>query len=222
MGRETGVPVLYDLGSGAFVRTDPGGEPTAAEEMAAGPAVLTMSGDKLLGSVQAGIILGDGALLGRIRSSPMMRAARVDKVTLALLEATLLAYLDPESARERVPVLRLISRAPRAIRQDAERLRESILARVPSGLDAEIVAGESEAGGGAIGQPPIPTCLLALASEGMSPDSVATALRASDPPVIVRVKNDRVLVDPRTLFPEEIGIVADAFARVLASRPAER
>jgi L-seryl-tRNA(Ser) seleniumtransferase len=116
----------------------------------------------------------------------------------------------------------LISRAPRAIRQDAERLRESILARVPSGLDAEIVDGESEAGGGAIGQPPIPTCLLALASEGMSPDSVATALRASDPPVIVRVKNDRVLVDPRTLFPEEIGIVADAFARVLASRPAER
>jgi L-seryl-tRNA(Ser) seleniumtransferase len=217
IGAESKVPVLYDLGSGAFVRTDPRGEPTAREELEKGPSVLTMSGDKLLGSVQAGILLGRRAEIERIRSSPMMRAVRVDKVTVALLEATLLAYLDPDRVTESVPVLRLISRPAHVIRQDAERLREAILSRAATGIDARIQEGESEAGGGAIGQPPIPTFLLALAFEGRSPDAVAACLRAFDPPVIVRVKNDRVLVDPRTLFPEEIEIVAEAVA--LAAAP---
>jgi L-seryl-tRNA(Ser) seleniumtransferase len=142
----------------------------------------------------------------------MMRAVRVDKLTVALLEATLLAYLDPDRVIESVPVLRLISRPAHVIRQDAERLREAILARAAAGIDVRVREGESEAGGGAIGQPPIPTFLLAIAVEGRSPDSVATFLRAFDPPVIVRVKNDRVVVDPRTLFPEEIEIVAEAIA----------
>jgi hypothetical protein len=187
---------------------------TTREELARGPAVLTMSGDKLLGSVQAGIILGREEELGRIRRSPMMRAVRVDKLTIALLEATLFQYLDPERVFERVPVLRLISRPPHAIRQDAERLREKVLARLPAGANAEIVEGESEAGGGAIGQPPIPTFLLALSFGGIAPDEMAAGLRAFDPPVIVRVKSDRVVVDPRTLFPEEIDLVADAIVRV--------
>jgi len=217
LGAERGIPVLYDLGSGAFARTGPDGEPTAREELARGPAVLTMSGDKLLGSVQAGIILGREEELGRIRRSPMMRAVRVDKLTIALLEATLLQYLDPERVFERVPVLRLISRPPHAIRQDAERLREKVLARLPEGADAEIVEGESEAGGGAIGQPPIPTFLLAISFERVAPDDLAAGLRAFDPPVIVRVKSDRVVVDPRTLFPEEIDLVADAIVRVVSS-----
>ncbi|RPJ44410.1 MAG: L-seryl-tRNA(Sec) selenium transferase [Candidatus Latescibacterota bacterium] len=212
IGAEHRIPVLYDLGSGAFVRTDPRGEPTAREELESGPSVLTMSGDKLLGSVQAGILLGRKAEIERIKNSPMMRAVRVDKLTLALLEATLLAYLDPEKVLADVPVLRLISRPAHAIRQDADRLREAVLARLGERADAEIVEGESEAGGGAIGQPPIPTRLVAVRVERIAPDRLAARLRAFDPPVIVRVRNDRVVLDPRTLFPEEFEIVADALA----------
>lgn len=219
VGADAGVPVLYDLGSGAFVRIGPKGEPTVMEELRSGVAVLTMSGDKLLGSVQAGIILGRRSELDRIRKCPMLRAVRVDKVTLALLEATLLAYLDPDRVEENVPVLRLISRPLHDIQKDAEALREAVLRLAGAGLEAEIVDGESEAGGGAIGQPPIPTRLVEIAPAGLSPDEMAARLRRNDPPVIVRMKNDRVLVDPRTLFPEEISQVAEAIAR--AASPGE-
>ncbi|MFH1277339.1 MAG: L-seryl-tRNA(Sec) selenium transferase [Candidatus Eisenbacteria bacterium] len=213
VGAEKGVPVLYDLGSGAFVKIGWKGEPTVMEELRSGVAVLTMSGDKLLGSVQAGIILGRKAELDRIRQCPMLRAVRVDKVTLALLEATLLAYLDPDRVEANVPVLGLISRSLHDIQKDAEALREAVLRLGGGRVEAEIVDGESEAGGGAIGQPPIPTRVVEMTVAAVSPDEMAARLRRNDPPVIVRVKNDRVLVDPRTLFPEEIPLVAEGIAR---------
>lgn len=213
IGEEKGIPLLYDLGSGAFADLGKGAEPTVFEELRGGADVLTLSGDKLLGSVQAGILVGGCEILERIRRTPMMRAVRVDKVTLALLEATLTAYLDPETVGERVPVLRLISRPLRDIRKDVEELRGSILAAAGDGtVEADIVEGESEAGGGAIGHPPIATWLLSLSFANLRPEAAATLLRAHDPPIIVRIRQERVLVDPRTLFPEEIPIVATAIA----------
>ena len=219
IGAESGIPVLYDLGSGAFLRTDPKGEPTVIEELRRGPTVLTMSGDKLLGSVQAGIILGRKEEIDRIRKAPIMRAARVDKITLALLEATLIAYLEPAVAKTRVPVLRLILRPLSDIRKDADQLREAILSLCGGSVEAEVVEGESEAGGGAIGQPSMPTWLLRLAFAVDRPEEIASRLRELDPPVIVRVKRDRVFIDPRTLFPEEIAAVSEAIALVVT--PAE-
>ncbi|MBN1827333.1 MAG: L-seryl-tRNA(Sec) selenium transferase [Candidatus Eisenbacteria bacterium] len=216
IGAERGIPLLYDLGSGAFARTGPGGEPTAPEELGSGAALITMSGDKLLGAVQAGIILGKREVVDRVRKAPMMRAVRVDKITLALLEATLTAYLDPDRVVENVPVLRLISRPLRDIQKDVETLRGSILRRAGDAVHTEIVEGESEAGGGAIGQPPIPTVLLAISIDGMRPEAVAAALRGADPPIVARVREDRIRIDPRTLFPEEIAVVADTIVRIAA------
>jgi L-seryl-tRNA(Ser) seleniumtransferase len=212
IAHENGIPLLYDLGSGAFARTGPDSEPTAAEELATGADAILMSGDKLLGSVQAGIVIGKRPMVERIRNSPIMRAVRPDKVTLALLEATLLAYFDETGAKASVPVLRLISRPLRDIRKDAELLREAFRSSRDLAAQVELVEGESEAGGGAIGQPPMRTVLLGLSFEGKRPERIAEKLRFLDPPVIVRIRHDKVWIDPRTLFPEELPMITRAFA----------
>lgn len=214
--REAGITLLYDLGSGSFLRAGEGAEPTVSDEMKRGADVVMMSGDKLLGSVQAGILLGTKPGIDAIRESALMRAVRPDKVTLSLLESTLLYYLEPARALAEIPVLRLIERPLRAIKEDAEAIRDGLRKRLPEqAVEMEIVEGKSEAGGGAIGQPAMDTALLALTFPDRSPDEVAAALRRRAVPIVARIYRDRVWIDPRTLFADDHEPLVAALVEVI-------
>jgi L-seryl-tRNA(Ser) seleniumtransferase len=205
LGRRHNVPVVEDLGSGALVdmtRLGLAHETMPAESIAEGADAVTFSGDKLLGGSQAGIIVGSEAVVGKARGSPMARAVRIDKLNLAALEATLLAYRDPERAMAEIPTLRLIGRARDDIRASAERIADA-LKPIAGRVKITLEDGHSEVGGGASPDVLLPTVRVCLAPKDMSEEDLARRLRAGDPPVVVRVKDDRVWIDPRTLLPGE-------------------
>jgi len=193
---KAGVVVVDDLGSGSFLDTSKYGlahEPTVQESLAAGADVVCFSGDKLLGGPQAGIIVGKAELLARIKKHPLARAVRADKVALAGVTATLLHYLKDEAERE-IPIWQMISMERGQVRARAEAWRKSL------GW-GEVVESESTVGGGSLPGESMKTWALAL--EVRSPDKFMMRLRASHPPVIARTENDRVLLDPRTVLPEQ-------------------
>lgn len=204
MARERGVALLDDLGSGTLLPTAPYGlrpEPTVPESVAAGADLVTFSGDKLLGGPQAGLIVGRAALIARLREHPLARALRVDKTTLAGLEATLVAYLRGR-ATEEIPVWRMIAAAPQQLRARAERLAAAI------GGGAEVLPCVSAVGGGSLPGDTLPSFAVALPGP---PDALACALRAGSPPVIGRIAGDRLLLDARTVLPaQEHDLIAAA------------
>jgi len=198
LAHQAGVVVVDDLGSGALYDTAQYGlthEPTVQESLAAGVDVICFSGDKLLGAPQAGIIIGKKILLDKIKKHPLARAVRADKTCLAGVTATLLHYLKDEAERE-VPILKMMSLTPKQIKGRVESwIRE--LAR------GEVVEGESTVGGGSLPDESFPTFLLSLAVD--SPDKFLKRLRAQNPPIIARTANNKVLLDPRTVLPEQEG-----------------
>ena len=197
---EQGLLVFDDLGSGTLLDTAAFGlahEPTIQESVAAGADVVSCSGDKLLGGPQAGIILGRAELIARLRRHPLTRALRVDKTTLAGLQATLLHYIKGEAERK-IPIWRMISADPAKLRRRAQRWARR-LRRM--GVDAQVIEGRSAVGGGSLPGETLPTWLLALSVP--SPSTVAHALRSRNPPIIARIEEDLLLFDPRTVFPEE-------------------
>ena len=201
LGGQRGIPVIEDLGSGAFFNLASigiHGEPTVADSLRAGVDVVTYSGDKLLGGPQAGLISGRKELIARIRGNPLFRALRVDKLTYAALEATLLAYLRQQ--HDGIPALRMMRASADDIRRRAERIYEQ--ARSPN-LALEITNGESLIGGGAAPSATLPSFVIAAQCEGLSADELAAALRSANPPVIARVEQGRVLLDLRTVLPEQ-------------------
>ncbi len=190
-----GLPVLDDLGSGALLDTGAFGlahEPTVQESLSAGADLVLFSGDKLLGGPQAGVLVGRADLIERLRRHPLARAIRPDKLALAALAATLEHYRRGE-ALEQIPVWRMISLSPDAIRARAERWA----AAVPGA----IVPAESTVGGGSLPGETLPT--WAFAPRVAQPNVAADRLRRADPPVIARVADDRLLLDPRTVLPEQ-------------------
>jgi L-seryl-tRNA(Ser) seleniumtransferase len=194
--RVRGVPVVHDLGSGLFLSLEPWGlrgEPVAREAIRDGATAVTMSGDKLLGGPQAGIILGDAQLMTRIRSNPLTRALRVDKLTLAALTATLALYRDPERAVREIPALALLCEPVEALAVRAGRMRDALAA---AGCAAVVVPGEGSVGGGAFPAAPLPSVALALAGDARA---LERALRGGSPPVIARIANDRLLLDLRAV-----------------------
>jgi L-seryl-tRNA(Ser) seleniumtransferase len=198
LARQTGVPVVDDLGSGALYDTakyDLAHEPTVQESLAAGADVVCFSGDKLLGGPQAGIIIGRKELLDKIRKHPLARAVRADKTCLAGVTATLLHYLKDEAERE-IPILKMMLLTPKQIQGRVE-------AWILELGQGEIVAGESTVGGGSLPDESFPTFLLLLSVE--SPDRFLKRLRMQNPPIIARTANDKVLLDPRTVLPEQEG-----------------
>jgi L-seryl-tRNA(Ser) seleniumtransferase len=195
---ESGVPLLHDLGSGLMMSLDEfglTGEPTARDAIRAGATVVTMSGDKLLGGPQAGLILGKGDALDRIRKNPLTRSYRVDKLTLAALEATLSLYRDPAKALRDVPALAQLTCDLASLRDRAEQIRGEL--NSPS---IEIIESEASVGGGAFPTARIPSIALAISGRA---DAIETRLRLGEPAVVARVADHRVIVDLRAVFPEE-------------------
>jgi L-seryl-tRNA(Ser) seleniumtransferase len=203
-----GVLLVDDLGSGALLPTERYGlahEPTVQESLAAGADLVCFSGDKLLGGPQAGIILGRSDLLAKIKKHPLARAVRADKTTLAALSATLLHYLRDEAERE-IPVWRMIALTPKQIKASAGRWSAEL-------RQGEVVAGLSTVGGGSLPGESLPTWLLAL--EVKTPDKVLEKLRRQQPPVIARTEDERILIDPRTVLPEQEGALLVNLSNVL-------
>ncbi|MEO6119056.1 MAG: L-seryl-tRNA(Sec) selenium transferase [Terriglobales bacterium] len=202
LGKRRNIPVMEDQGNGSLFDLSSIGvanESGVAESLRAGIDVVTYSGDKLLGGPQAGMLSGRPELIKKIRSNPMFRALRVDKLTYAALEATLLLYLRGE--HDSIPILRML----RLSAEDIGKRSQALLAqlrKLPT-LQANIVPGESVIGGGTTPGAVLPTFLLALSCAGHRADEIQARLRQSDPPVIARVEDDRVLFDLRTVFPEQ-------------------
>jgi L-seryl-tRNA(Ser) seleniumtransferase len=189
-----------DLGSGTLLDTESYGlthEPTIQESIAAGASLVSCSGDKLLGGPQAGLILGRADLIARLKRFPLTRALRVDKTTLAGIQATLRHYLLGE-ATEQVPVWRMISQDEKSLEK---RARAWVRGFKGLGLNAQVTPGHSTVGGGSLPGETLSTRLVVL--EVISPDTVAARLRAGEPSVITRIEDNRLVLDPRTVLPEQ-------------------
>jgi len=205
--------VLEDLGSGAMIELRSVGvtaEPSVWDSLRVGVDVVTYSGDKLLGGPQAGLISGQSETVARIRANPLFRALRVDKLTYAALEATLLAYVRRD--HNAIPALRMMRLSAEEIGLRAQALADKLRAKAPR-LEVEVIDGVSVIGGGAAPGATLPTILLALTCEGSSADELAARLRTHQPPVVARVDQGKVLLDLRTVFPEQDEIIADALSR---------
>ncbi|MGA7683786.1 MAG: L-seryl-tRNA(Sec) selenium transferase [Terriglobales bacterium] len=204
LARRRSVPLVEDLGSGALFdlrEIGIGNEASVFDSLRAGVDIVTYSGDKLLGGPQAGLITGRSDLVGRMRANSLFRALRVDKLTYAALEATLLAYVKHDHAG--VPVLRMMHLSKDEIAARAEALVSRINSAAAAKLKLELIDGESVIGGGAAPTAVLPTRLIALSHQEHSTDELCARLRQSDPPVIARVEDGRVLLDLRTVFPEQ-------------------
>ena len=210
LGRERGLPVYEDLGSGCLADLKSLGieEPLATESLAAGVDLVSFSGDKLLGGPQAGILAGKPELIARLRRNPLFRALRLDKLIYQALENTLRNVLLERW--DAIPALAMIRQPADAVRTRAEALLAGV-----SGLRAEIVPGRSLIGGGATPEQSIDTWLIAVDCE--NPSEAERRLRGSDPPVIARIENERVLLDLRTVFPEEEAALAAALKSLAAN-----
>lgn len=208
VAHQAGVPVVDDLGSGALYDTAKYGfthEPTVQESMQAGSDVILFSGDKLLGGPQAGIIIGKKALLDKIKKHPLARAVRADKACLAGLSATLTHYLKDEAERE-IPILRMMSLTLKQVKGRAEAWREEL-------GQGKVVEGQSTVGGGSLPDESTPTYLLEL--QVKSAEKFLRALRKNNPPIIARTENNKILLDPRTVLPEQEGALLVGLKNIL-------
>jgi len=208
------LPLMEDLGSGALfdLRTiGINNEPSVLDSLRAGVHVVTYSGDKLLGGPQAGLISGREDLVQKMRSNSLFRALRVDKLTYAALEATLLAYIKRD--HNTVPALRMMQLSKAEITKRAEKLTSGINSQK---IVADLIDGESLIGGGSAPSAVLPTTLIALTSNSLSANELATRLRASHPPVIARVEEGRILLDLRTVFPAQDEVLRQIFGQIAA------
>ncbi|MCX7634656.1 MAG: L-seryl-tRNA(Sec) selenium transferase, partial [Syntrophales bacterium] len=225
LGKKRGIPVVIDLGSGCFTDLTPHGlpkEPTVPETVATGVDVVTFSGDKLLGGPQAGLILGKAAIMAKVMKNPLNRALRIDKLTLAALEGTLRQYLHPQRAASRLQVLRAIGEPLPAVMKRARRLRTILRAALPPTFTVEVAREVAATGGGSLPGEQIPTAVVTVRSGRWSPSRLAEALRQCEPPVIVRIADDHVMLDLRTVRNDEYAIVRDALVRVAGADGPQR
>ncbi len=214
LSRKRNIPLMEDLGSGALINLDSlgvTGEPSVLDSLRTGVDVVTYSGDKLLGGPQAGILSGRSDLIARMRSNSLFRALRVDKLTYAALEATLMAYVKGD--HDAIPTIRMM----RSSKEEIGKRAEAIASEIPqSKLTVEVIDGESVIGGGAAPSAVLPTRLLALSAKDLGADELAARLRLSTPPIIARVEEGRVLLDLRTVFPEQDGLLIQSFGQIVS------
>ena len=205
LGARQGIPVLHDVGSGSLLNTEDYGlahEPTPRESVAAGVGLTFFSGDKLLGGPQAGIVVGTKELVGLLERHPLARAFRIDKMSLASLIATLTHYLKDEAERE-IPIWRMIS-APLQLLEERAVSWSTVLSGIEN-LKSQVDSARSAIGGGSLPGETLPTKVLSLDCQALTggPEGVMHRFRQADPPVIARIEDDRVLLDPRTVLPEQ-------------------
>lgn len=217
LGRDRGVPILDDLGSGALVDLTRHGlvaEPTVQASVLAGADVITFSGDKLLGGPQSGLVIGRSNYLNRLKRHPLMRVLRVDKLTLSTLEATLRLYRDEPTALRTIPTLAVLTAAPEMLRARAEVL-VSHLRQLGVDLVVGLEEGLSQVGGGALPGEELPTTLVTVRPGSLSVAELARRLRTSQPSIWGRIRRDRLVFDPRTVADAEVELIAAGVARAL-------
>jgi L-seryl-tRNA(Ser) seleniumtransferase len=209
IAREQSIPLVHDIGSGCLFPTEYPclkNEPTVEYSLKAGSDLICFSGDKLLGGPQAGIILGRKDLVERIRKNPLMRTFRVDKLTYAALDWTLIQY-EQGTFQETLPVWKLISTEPDSIRDRALRIKEKL---APTSLTVSLIEGFSLTGGGSAPEEQIPTWVLAISSRQQSPNQLERRLRWNTIPILSRIEEDQVILDLRTVFPEQDALLLSA------------
>jgi len=220
LGSKKNIPVMNDLGSGCLVPLDRYGferEPTVQDVLKTGVDVVTFSGDKLLGGPQAGIILGKKRILDAVRKNPLNRALRIDKMTLAALEATMMHYLDLNRAVSDVRVLRSLTEPVTEVRKRADALLSLLNGLSLKAMSFSIVEDHSMAGGGSLPTQEIPTVVIAVNSHSISPNRLERALRQQDVPVITRIYEEQVLFDLRTITEGEFGFITGGIKRIAES-----
>ena len=209
LGREKGVPVMCDLGSGCLLDLRKYGihdEPSVQETVRSGADIVTFSGDKLLGGPQGGVIAGKQEFVEKIRKNPLARALRIDKLTIAAFEATLMEYMDPERAVREIPVLRMLFQPLGEIRTRAKKIASALRAAVRDER-FEVTEDSSRAGGGALPEAEFPSFAVSVKPRGISVNELESRLRRGSPPVIARIKDDSLLLDARTIGKDDIKVL---------------
>jgi L-seryl-tRNA(Ser) seleniumtransferase len=220
LGAEHGIPVFEDQGSGVLADLSPYGlpdEPTVRSSIEAGADLVSISGDKLLGGPQAGILAGKKAIIERLKKHPLARAVRLDKMTLAALEATLRLHLDPDRALREVPTLRMLTEDPEDVSERARRLVDRVVEATGDAFWVAAMPDVSRAGGGALPLADIPTTIVTLSPRTMSANDLEAALRLGNPTIIARIRDGRVVLDPRTLAAHETDLVVARLTEIAAA-----
>jgi len=218
LGRESGIPVMLDAGSGCLLDLSPfgiGGEPTIRQYLAEGADLVTFSGDKLLGGPQAGIIAGKRDLLGPLKQHPLLRAVRIDKLTLAALEATLRLYRDERSALAAIPTLRMLTTPFAELDQRANRIIKRFRRALPETVVLLKHRGDSSAGGGSFPLLQLPTALIEVKIANAAPQVIEAALRRSSVPVIGRIHRERYVLDVRTILDRDLSALLDSIIQAV-------
>jgi len=221
LGQKYDLPVIEDLGSGNLLDLKTfglRGEPTVAETMATGIALATFSGDKLLGGPQAGIIVGRRDLVEKLKKHPLNRALRIDKMTLAGLEAVLKCYLDPATVVENIPTLRMLTVSKDELKKQTQKLRRVVKRSCSAAakLQMKVAASVSRAGGGALPMVELDTFALFLRVQGQSTTRLEEFLRFRTQPIVVRIVDDWLVFDPRTIFADEFAEIGRACQELLS------
>lgn len=213
LGQEKGVATIHDLGGGVLVDLREYGlpyEPLVSDSVKAGVDVVTFSGDKVLGGPQSGILVGKKDAIEQIRKNPLMRALRCDKLTYAALEATLKLYLNPGRLRKAHPTLRMLTASVSVLKRRGRQLVKQL--ETVKGIQVALVDSKAQTGSGALPLEEIPSVAVAIACDGL--DGLAAQLRRNDPPIVGYVRDDRFLLDVRTLWPDDLKVVADAIQKI--------
>lgn len=221
LGREKGVPVMYDLGSGSLLdlwKYGIRGEPSVQETVSSGADIVTFSGDKLLGGPQGGVIVGKKDYIESIEKNPLARALRIDKLTIAAFEATFMEYMDPENAVQEIPVLRMLFQTPEEIRTRAIRIARALRAAIKEER-FDVIEDSSRAGGGSLPETEFPSFAVSVKPRGMSVNEMEVRLRRGSPPVIAKIRGASLLLDARTIGKNDIkGIVLAVSAALSPQR----
>lgn len=220
LGKNRGIPVMDDLGSGCLIDLDIYGlqhEPTVHETLAKGIDVVTFSGDKLLGGPQAGIIVGKKAVIAKIKKNPLNRALRIDKFTLAALEATLMHYLNPAAAVKKLRALKALTESVDDVKKRAEELIEKLQNENFDQLKFSIREDFAAAGGGSLPTQQIPTVLVTIINKNMPATKMEEKLRKLEVPVIARVDKDEILFDLRTVAEDEFTFIIEGLKQITSN-----
>jgi L-seryl-tRNA(Ser) seleniumtransferase len=218
LGSRHSIPVMFDLGSGSLIDLRPFGihdEPSVKEIVKTGVDLTTFSGDKLLGGPQGGVIVGSKEYIEKIQKNPMTRAMRIDKLTLAGFEATLMEYIDEDKVVENIPTLRMLLQKPDVIKGRANRIAKRLKTEIKS-ASIQVISDFSRAGGGSLPEVDLPTYAVSLKTEIVSVNELEERLRKGSPPVIARIKGDALILDARTVNDKDIQHLVKRIKSVLS------